>query len=190
MLTPGAFLCYGGLPLLWGIVPAMGLIPEQIVEARLARARSRVGMRTAYALGKGGFDPSASTPGKACDCSGFVAWVLHLGRQPKPARPWWIETTRVARDAAGAQRVFAKLPGPEPGAICVYGDYILNHRHHEGHIGIVATVRSKRDFDVIDCSLGSWNREDDAIAEHLGTAFRGPSVVFCTLKQDLKQDLG
>lgn len=151
------------------------------------RARSRVGMRTVYDLGKGGFDPKAPTPGSHCDCSGFVSWCISMSRnQGDKKKPWsklfrWIETTAVFNDAANKQLVFVKLASPEPGCLVVYGD----SNGHQGHIGVVTAVRSIRDFDVVDCSFGSYRREGDAILERNGSFFRGKGGIFVTLKEKL-----
>lgn len=138
-------------------------------------------MRTKYVLGAGGMDPHLPSPGGICDCSGFVAWCLGLSRKPKPSRPWWIETTAMVRDATGQKAVFAFLDGPEPGCVVVYGD----KGGHQGHTGIVTVVRSPRDYDVVDCSSGSWKREQDAIVEHTGIVFRQHGAIFVALKEDL-----
>src|SRR3990167_2360897 len=159
---------------------AVGQIKEEIAARRVERARSRIGMRTEYELGKGGYEPSAKSPGAACDCSGFVAWVLEISRKHKPSRNWWIETTQLVLHAKKGE-VFVQLKYPEPGCIVAYGD----SGGRQGHTGVVVAARSIRDFDVVDCSSGSWKRLGDAIMERRGTIFRGANSVFMALKQDI-----
>lgn len=147
----------------------------------LHRARSAVGLGTAYRLGRGGFKPTALWIDRSSDCSGFVAWVLGLSRVPKLSRPWWIETTAIHKDATGKRRVFERILEPTPGCVVVYPD--LNGT--QGHVGIVASVSP---LTVVDCSSGSYRRTGDAIREHGGEAFeRRRDSIFVRLVQDGKK---
>ena len=168
------------------------LLKPEVVERRLARARSAVGKGIDYHLGRGGFSTEhADNPAwdRGCsDCSGFVSWVLQTRRSPKKGRPFWIETTAIARDARGDQEVFVQLEKPWPGCLCVYGD----SKGHQGHIGIVTSATLDGDGSVvqlrgIDCSLGSYWRTGDAIQERDLTRIfaRNERTLYCCLKEDL-----
>lgn len=154
--------------------------PEQIV----ARARQALGHGTAYRLGAGGVYGASTADWryKACDCSGFVSWVLQVQR----FATWrigatWFETSRIWKDATGPHRWFERLDDPEVGCIVVYPD----RGERQGHMGIVTRVGSASDFDVVDCSLGSWRKYRDAVQERGGGIVFGPSTgrVFCRLKR-------
>lgn len=154
-------LAAGALP-----APALSMLALEAVH----RAQSAMTHRAVYRLGMGGFNPSSPVPWNSrgeCDCSGFVAWCLGVGRHLD--HPWyaaynggWLETTAIVRDAVSRfgffDRVAAELA--KPGDLLVYGD----HDGHQGHVGLVATaqigVRS-----VIHCSLGAFKNGGDAIAE-------------------------
>ena len=143
--------------------------------AILERARTALSHDITYKMGHGGNYPGHPLPtdDQECDCSGFVAWCLSLGRAPKHGRTWWIETTAVWEDATGKQTVFVKIPHPVPGCCVVYPD----HEGHQGHIGIVANPALP--YTVVDCSASK-----DGIAEHLQTAFaKNPKTVFCVLRR-------
>jgi hypothetical protein len=144
--------------------------------AILQRSRTAIGHGIGYEMGQGGTDPEAALPSTDghCDCSGFVAWCLHLARKPKPGRNWWIETTAVWKDATGPQAVFTKIDKPVAGCCVVYPD----HDAHQGHIGIVANPTMP--YTVVDCS-----ESQDGIKEHMQTAFmKNRQTIFCVLKQD------
>lgn len=162
-------------------------IKPQIAARRIARARSAIGLGITYRLGHGGFRPTVSTPTttSACDCSGFVAWVLELKRDRRNTwwtkfLPWkqsaWIETTNIYKDALSTNSVFVRLLTPEPGCIVVFPD----SGGRQGHVGIVSAVRSFSDFDVVDCASRT-----PAISERSGSVFVQHSAIFCCLKQDL-----
>jgi hypothetical protein len=153
--------------------------PEEIV----ARARKALGHRTQYKLGRGGVygKSSAEWTSRSSDCSGFVSWVMQVQR----FAPWrkgvvWFETTNIWRDATGPQRWFEPLDEPEVGCMVVYPD----RGNGQGHIGVVTSVGPTR-FDVVDCSLGSWNKMRDAIKERPGESVftLGKGRVFCRIKR-------
>lgn len=137
------------------------------------RARSAIGRRTIYELGRGGRDPLAAHPAdelRRLDCSGFVAWALGTRRRV-PESIGWIETSRIVRDATGARLLFAKLEAPELGAVLVYGDRPparRGARPRQGHCGIVAELAPLR---VVHCSVSNFNRTGDAIQETDGAFF-------------------
>lgn len=153
--------------------------------AAIARARSAIGHRTAYRLGKGGMNPSSPVPWDAsggCDCSGFIAWVLGISRLSDT--PWykkfnggWIETTAIVRDARTPFGFFDEVPWEEarPGMIVVYGD----DNGHQGHVGMVTRFkRGGGPHRVIHCSSGNYKRTGDAIQETEPTAFtRGHAII-------------
>lgn len=87
----------------------------------------------------------------------------------------------IVKDATLGQKVFVRLEAVEPGCFVVYGD----KDGRQGHIGVVTTVRSQRDYDVVDCSWTSWHRDGDAIQERKGTVFRHNGAIPVALKQDL-----
>lgn len=150
------------------------------LQNHLNRARSGIGKGVRYKLGRGGFDVKHANDvawdQKRCDCSGFVSWVLQTRRAPKPGRPFWIETTAVFKDATRTRQVFAQIADPVPGCLVVFPD--RERPHHEGHIGVVSAVRSKTDYDVVDCT-------SKGITEHSGAYFVKRHAIFCVLKQDL-----
>lgn len=147
------------------------------LTARIERARSAIGHGIRYRLGQGGWYPNDPLPTRngLCDCSGFVSWVLELGRAPKMTRWWWLETTAIWKDVTGKQKVFQKIDKPEPGCIVVFPD----KNGHQGHIGLVSSVDGKM-YDVIDCT-------SRGIAEHPGSYFQSRSdAVFAFLREDSK----
>lgn len=157
------------------------------LQGRCIRARSAIGRGTRYKLSKGGFHPFDALPTKDghCDCSGFVAWAIGMDRwQGRHTKPWsaqipWIETTAIVQDAKGKQRLFKQIERPVPGCIVVYGDRI----GRQGHVGLVDSVRSATDFDVIHCSVGN-DRSGDAIQRTNGRLFVKAKAIFCVLNED------
>ena len=75
------------------------------------RARSAIGKKIAYKLGKGGYhpeDPSPSWFGES-DCSGFVSWCLGISRKKNFGDGHqWVSTSDIYRDATGAQGFLKK----------------------------------------------------------------------------------
>jgi hypothetical protein len=138
----------------------------------VARARAAIGKGIAYKLGQGGRDPARDLPATegACDCSGFVAWVLGTSRRQADTIGW-IETTRMWKDARGANLLFEELEAPEVGCVVVYPDI----GKKQGHCGIVSQVEPLR---VIDCSSGNYRRTGDAIQERDGTFFLKKGTLF------------
>lgn len=147
------------------------------LDRYLSRARTAVGRGIRYGLGKGGNKPSSPLPDDGtgrCDCSGFVAWVLGMSRRPKLTRPWWIETTRIFKDATGKQKVFVRLVNPVPGCVIVFPD----SGGKEGHVGIVATVDDGKAQTVVDCA-------SKGITEQTAAYFHRHGAIYCALKQDV-----
>ena len=158
--------------------------------ARAKRALSQNGAPTIYGLGRGGTNPGAPRPQDAkgrCDCSGYAAWVLGVARLQRDKRKaWslilpWIETTLVARDAQGGQRMFVRIPEPVEGCVVVYGDRLRT----QGHVGIVVR-NSGGALTTIDCSTA---RGSKAIALRPLAWWLEPrrGAVFCVLREDLQQ---
>jgi hypothetical protein len=134
------------------------------------RARSVIGMKCKYALGKGGFYPENPVPWnsrKECDCTGFAAWVYGVSR--KTDNPWyvkqnggWFETSAIYRDATCEYGFVEQVLGdPQPGDLIVYPD----SGGEQGHIGIVSRVEEGAVIAVVHCSSSSYRREGDAIQE-------------------------
>lgn len=156
------------------------------IALRVERAKSAIPLVEGYRLGQGGFDPKAPSPGRFCDCSGFVAWVLGLSRRPKPSRMWWIETTNVWRDASGRMSVFVPCD-PTPGCVIVYPDNRkrigLLTRTSQGHMAIVSAVDSRgRPSRIVDCSASKNGVRERREA---GVFTSRDDWLCCTLRQDL-----
>ncbi len=137
--------------------------PDQAVT----RARSCLARGIVYRNGAGGIHPEADSPADSageCDCSGFVLWAL--GRSRYDGTLWW-DTSRIADDALGAHKNFARveLEKALPGDVLVYGDRRINGVHHEGHIGLVTAIGPDGPLHVIHCSKGAWTLFHDAIHE-------------------------
>lgn len=149
-------------------MPWNDLIPAAGNEQTLARARSAIGRRTEYVLGKGGMNPTGALDAK-CDCSGFVAWAIGIPRQLPPQKGGWLDTDAYF---AGGGSVFpnllSRVPSGQasPGDICVYPDYRdANGIGRQGHMGIVSAVdASGAPSRVIHCSAGNW-KAGDAVQE-------------------------
>ena len=149
-----------------------------VVSGYVARALSAVGKNTRYKLGAGGYSPEAPHPGRDCDCSGFVSWVIGFSRRHKFGSSSWISTSDIVRDAQGKQALFQVLPGPEVGAIVVYGD----SGGKQGHCGIITRIEDGKLFGV-DCSGSSYRRKKDAIQERDFSFFVAkPNAIFCAVK--------
>lgn len=146
------------------------------------RARTALGLKIQYKLGKGGVKPELSTPAPQgqCDCSGYVAWCLGISRVMKDpfykaANDGWFETTAIYKDILSSAGIFAEVSAPVPGCIAVYGD----HGGNQGHIGIVTQVKNNKVQRVIHCSSSAWKNTGDAIAENnLAALTNNPNVRF------------
>lgn len=129
-------------------------------EQTLQRATSALGLRTVYALGKGGFDPTEPmTP--SCDCSGFVAWAIGIPRELPPGSNKWLSTDTYWNGGTPVivnlcQQI--QLQQAQPGDLLVYPD----SEGHQGHIGIITQVDTNS-TSVIHCSLGNYNTYHDAV---------------------------
>ncbi len=157
----------------------------QRLIGRVKRARTALKCEVRYGLGKGGMNPRASCPGDdagKCDCSGFVAWAIWLSRKPKVSRKWWIETTRIARDAKGRKSVFTQIREPRAGCLIVYGD----KGGRQGHIGIVTEVDGSGRVTGIDCSYGMSRKTGRALHERDLSWMRRRGAIYCVLTEDIK----
>lgn len=137
--------------------------PGSTAASRIARAMHAARhCRMRYQMGAGGKQTDIARPCPsitgACDCSGFVAWVLGIARGPRAISPTWIETTNIWRDATGAQRSFARLAAPRPGCLLVYPD----QGTRQGHVALVTDIRGGRWYGV-DCSAGRYARAGNAM---------------------------
>ena len=127
----------------------------------LDRAKSALGLKTVYKLGKGGFDPTKAMTA-SCDCSGFVAWAIGIPRELPPGSNKWLATDNYY---SGGKPVKAGLfsqvaiDKTKPGDLLVYPDKGGN----QGHIGIVTQIKSGAPSLVIHCSRGNYKKFDDAI---------------------------
>lgn len=156
-------------------MPVGGFMGASNAGNRYKRARSAIGHNTIYKLGKGGFHPEKLHPGKYCDCSGFVSWVIGLSRKHQFGKHNWISTSDIHDDATGHQHLFKKLPAPEPGCIVVYPD----RDGRQGHCGIVTEKRGLELWGV-DCASSSSRNAGDAIAERSLDFFRRrQDMIFC-----------
>jgi cell wall-associated NlpC family hydrolase len=131
----------------------------------VARARSAIGLRIDYKLGKGGMNPATKSPASngECDCSGFSSWCIGLSRQTKDPfyvalNGGWLETTAMTADALRTGGILTKVDTPQPGDLIVYGDRVVNGRRSQGHVGIVSEVRDGKASKVIHCSSGNARR--------------------------------
>jgi hypothetical protein len=111
---------------------------------------------------------------RACDCSGFVCWVLAVPRQPvdRPGaaqrRNVWINTDSIWRDASpdGPQAWFTALPRARPGCLAVYPKP-ADGRERYGHVAFVAAVDGDgRPTRYIHCSADNYAAGLDAILEN------------------------
>lgn len=139
-------------------------MPEQIV----VRARSQIGLKTRYVLGGGhaGGD-SCQDRDKACDCSGFICWVLQ--RRRRCDLPWaatvnggWLNTDLWWYDAMHDEHLGSRCE-PQAGALIVYPASWMDKRKTGpkiGHIGLLTAPDR-----VIHCSGGNFKRAGDAIQE-------------------------
>lgn len=145
----------------------MLLEPTEVVT----RARSQIGLKTIYDLGRGGFYPgsltAADTKGR-CDCSGFVAWCLKESRYVTfemyvAELGHWVETSAIVRDANRPFGMFNRVPmgQAQPGMVIVYGD----RPGHQGHVGIISEVGSGAIRKVVHCAKSNYLHTGDAIQE-------------------------
>lgn len=137
----------------------------------VAKARSAVGKGITYKLGHGGKFPTDLLPTRdgMCDCSGFVSWVCGFNRSGKGTLGTDIFTGSIYNDANGPQKLFRKLPGPQPGCIVVYP------AQGPGKFGHTAIVVDTGKMTIVDCSDGKGG-----ITEHSGSYFlKAKGVTFC-----------
>lgn len=149
-----------------------------MTDSILARAKSAIGKKTIYRLGRGGMKPERDRPSNSegmCDCSGFIAWCCGISRQCTAISGGWIETTIIVRDATGPQALFRKLPAPVPGCLAVFGDCL----GRQGHVAVVTKVVGSKPDRVIHCSASSFRNTGDAILETAGTVFtKNPRTIY------------
>ena len=144
----------------------------------VARALSALGKNTRYKLGAGGYNPDAEHPGRDCDCSGFVAWVIGYSRKHKFGSSSWISTSDMVRDAKGKQALFGLIDDPVPGCVVVYGDA----GGKQGHCGIITRIEEGKLYGV-DCAGSSYRRKKDAIQERDFSFFVAkPGAIFCAVQ--------
>lgn len=152
------------------------MIKPEVAEYRLKRARFAIGKVKAYKLGKGGFNPWASLPGESCDCSGYIAWVLHTTRTPTFWRPYWFETTKIYERSV-KPGIWSVLQRPEPGCIAVYPD----KRGKQGHMAVVSKYEFGKVLKIIDCSASY-----DGVVERHTSIFDRFATRYLCLRSDLE----
>lgn len=151
----------------------------------LARARSALGRKIAYELGKGGLKPAAASPADGageCDCSGYVAWCLGMSRMTEHPlyqafNGGWINTDAIVHDARRPTGFFEQLNRPRVGCLIVYPS---GNGHKVGHVGIVTAVDAGGSVaKVIHCSSGNFRRTGDAVGETGPEVFQSnPGTIF------------
>jgi hypothetical protein len=116
---------------------------------------------------------------RACDCSGFVCWVLGFARtttQPPWSRNgevFWINTDAIWRDAAadGAHARFVLLPSAAVGCLAVYPKPDDGSEPF-GHVAFVSAVGADgKPERFIHCSGENYRSHLDAIQENYTDAF-------------------
>lgn len=156
------------------------------VEMLLSRARSQVGMKAAYKLGGGHASRESCLDAEgACDCSGFVCWVIQRSRRNADPR-WtkvnggWLNTDLWWWDAIHDE-VLGERCEPQAGALIVYPAAWMDKRKTGpkiGHIGVLTAPDR-----VIHCSGGNFKRAGDAIQETGLEVFRKiPSTITLWMK--------
>jgi hypothetical protein len=161
------------------------------MASRVTRAKSALGRGIKYELGRGGFDPSASSPADSrnrSDCSGFaLAWAFNLNRRPKKSRDWWLSTSDVYADAMSKKpSVFMRLKKPVIGCAVLYPD----RNGEQGHTAIITAFKLNWLGRVvklwgIDCSSSQSRKTGDAITERDLTFFMAEKPIFVILIEDL-----
>lgn len=141
------------------------LLATADTDQTLERARSGLGKRTKYVLGKGGINPVKPLT-KECDCSGFVAWAIGIPRELPPGSDHWLQTTTYWQGDGGH---FDPVPKGEaqPGDLYVYPDF----NGKQGHMGIITSTKNGVPEKVLHCSSGNYRRTGDAIQETPTTLF-------------------
>lgn len=129
------------------------------------RAKSALGHGTRYRLGQGGYHPFDPYPAANgfLDCSGFASWCLGLSRQ-QPETIEWIETSRIVKDAEGAQKLFRRVASALAGDLIVYGDA----GRHEGHVGVITAAVNGVPTRVAHCNART---KPDAIVDEPASVF-------------------
>ena len=113
----------------------------------------------------------------ACDCSGFVCWVLGVSRNPAPQR--WINTDSVWDDATGSGVQFRKIDHAVPGCLVVYPQAGSGERF--GHIALVTEATADgRAARIVHCSAANFgSAPPDAIKITTPEAFeRQPKSIY------------
>lgn len=143
----------------------------------VVRARSQIGQKTKYGLGKGGYDPGGIHPFDSkgfCDCSGFTSWTC--GESRKTSHPLyvnfnggWFETSSMYIDATvwkGKGSFELALEGL-PGMLLVWPDRKVpgTTRVLQGHVGVIVAVEGGKPTRVVHCSAGNFRATGDAIQE-------------------------
>ncbi|MEO8546210.1 MAG: CHAP domain-containing protein [Burkholderiaceae bacterium] len=123
-------------------MPGKMVMPSQELQQMKTRNRKKYGDYVAAAQ-SAHIDLSVLPPSMpACDCSGFVTWVLDLARAPSAAGPW-INTDSIFADATGTTARFKRHDSnaaplsTRVGAMLVFPK---DSTHEVGHIGFVTQV--------------------------------------------------
>lgn len=159
----------------------------------VAKARSAIGHGTLYRLGAGApqSSPHPWDETGACDCSGFVCWVLGLSRYQsllaflRPLNGGWLNTDGILCDALNPTGYFEPAPAALPGDLIVYPSSWFAKKAglgrggpRIGHVGVVTGVDL-----VVHCSSGNYRSYQDSIRETNMGVFRAVAysryVKFC-----------
>lgn len=157
------------------------------VNELLMRARSQVGKKTVYGLGRGttvGTSPRDETG--ACDCSAFVCWCLDIRKQ-QTQFAWlvklnggWFNTDGIWWDATNESTgFFEKTDKAEPGALVVFPGKATSKLPGPkiGHVGVISSVGADGSYRIIPCSSSNFKQTGDAIRETLPTMFTPASTI-------------
>lgn len=101
----------------------------------------------------------------ACDCTGFLAWVLGVPAGGKSR----ITTEVICDDAKGDHKIFVETQTPQVLDFWVFPRDKVTEK--PGHIALITEVQDGKVTRFIDCSALGFLRRGDAIQEWFTTEF-------------------